>query len=72
MHYYSFEREIIPKDIEAFHYPNQKVGVLLHLENKKGEILLQQRALKPLMKIISLKKSVANMKKGMLALKIRL
>jgi len=33
-------------DIKDFKYPNQKLGVIAHIENANGEILLQQRGIK--------------------------
>ena len=46
MNFYSINDEAIFEDIEKFNYPNKKVGVIAHIENDKGEILLQQRGIK--------------------------
>lgn len=35
--------EVSFDDLKQFNYPNQKLGVIAHIENAKGEILLQQR-----------------------------
>lgn len=46
MKFYLLNHEATFEDIENFNYPNQKIGVIAHIENNKGEILLQQRGLK--------------------------
>lgn len=46
MKFYPINHEAIFDDIEKFDYPNQKIGVIAHIENDKGEILLQQRGIK--------------------------
>ncbi len=46
MKFYPINHEAIFDDIEKFDYPNRKVGVIAHIENDKGEILLQQRGIK--------------------------
>jgi 8-oxo-dGTP pyrophosphatase MutT (NUDIX family) len=46
MDYYVFARKVTLDDLKKFKYPNQKIGVIVHIENKKHEILLQQRGLK--------------------------
>lgn len=46
MTFYPIDHEVIFADIKKFEYPNQKVGVIAHIENDKGEILLQQRGVK--------------------------
>lgn len=46
MKFYSVDYELSFEDIEKFEYPNQKIGVIVHIENNKGEILLQQRGAK--------------------------
>ena len=43
MEFYKLNHEVNKKDLERFSYPNQKLGVIIHVENEKGEILLQQR-----------------------------
>ena len=46
MHFYSLDHEASFEDLKKFNYPNQKIGVIAHIENKDGEILLQQRGVK--------------------------
>ena len=46
MHFYSMDHEASFEDLKKFNYPNQKVGVIAHIENENGEILLQQRGVK--------------------------
>ena len=43
MHFYLLDHEATFKDLKKFNFPNQKVGVIVHIENSNGEILLQQR-----------------------------
>lgn len=42
MHYYKLDHEATWDDIKHFNYPNQKLGVIAHIQNKGG-LLLQQR-----------------------------
>ena len=46
MEFYKLDREANITDIEAFNYPNQKIGVIAHIEDELGNILLQQREIK--------------------------
>lgn len=46
MKFYPINHEAIFDDIKKFDYPNRKIGVIAHIENDKGEILLQQRGVK--------------------------
>lgn len=46
MTFYPINHEVIFSEIEKFNYPNRKIGVIAHIENDKGEILLQQRGVK--------------------------
>lgn len=41
--FYKFDREITFNDIKKFNYPNQRIGVIIHIENDERKILLQQR-----------------------------
>lgn len=43
MEFSLLNHEITLKDVEKFDYPNSKYGVIVHIENDKGELLLQQR-----------------------------
>ena len=43
MNFYLLDHEITFKDLKKFNFPNQKIGVIVHIENSAGEILLQQR-----------------------------
>ncbi len=46
MQFYSLNHEASFEDLKKFNYPNQKIGVIAHIENENGEILLQQRGVK--------------------------
>lgn len=46
MTFYPIDHEATFADVKKFEYPNQKIGVIAHIENNKGEILLQQRGIK--------------------------
>lgn len=46
MDFYPINCEATFEDIERFNYPNRKIGVIAHIENDKGLILLQRRGIK--------------------------
>lgn len=46
MEFYKLDHEANITDIESFNYPNQKIGVIAHIEDELGNILLQQRGIK--------------------------
>jgi len=46
MEFYLLDHEATFDDLKSFDFPNQKIGVIAHIENDKGEILLQQRGVK--------------------------
>ena len=46
MEFYLIDHEATLEDIEKFHFPNQKVGVIAHIETLDGKVLLQQRGVK--------------------------
>ena len=46
MKYEKLDHEATFEDLKKFSYPNQKIGIIAHIENEKGEILLQQRGSK--------------------------
>lgn len=46
MEFYKLDHEANITDIETFNYPNQKIGVIAHIEDELGNILLQQRGIK--------------------------
>lgn len=46
MEFSLLDHEVTLKDVEKFSYPNTKYGVIAHIENDKGELLLQQRGFK--------------------------
>lgn len=46
MNFYLLNHEATFEDLKRFNFSNQKVGVIAHIENAKGEILLQQRGKK--------------------------
>ena len=43
MHFYLLDHEATFEDLKKFNFPNQKIGVIAHIENSEGKILLQQR-----------------------------
>ena len=43
MEYYVLDHEATMDDIKRFNFPNQKLGVIVHIEDKSKKILLQQR-----------------------------
>ncbi len=43
MNFYLLNHEATFEDLKQFNFSNQKIGVIAHIENKNGEILLQQR-----------------------------
>lgn len=43
MDYKKLEHEATFEDLKNYNFPNQKIGIIAHIENDKGEILLQQR-----------------------------
>ena len=46
MEYYVLDHEATMDDIKRFNFPNQKLGVIVHIEDKNKKILLQQRGAK--------------------------
>lgn len=46
MEFYKLDHEANITDIETFNYPNQKIGVIAHIEDELENILLQQRGIK--------------------------
>lgn len=46
MDFYTLNHEATFEDIKKYNYPNQKIGVIAHIENDNNEILLQQRGIK--------------------------
>lgn len=46
MEFYLIDHEATVEDIEKFHFSNQKVGVIAHIETLDGKVLLQQRGVK--------------------------
>lgn len=46
MDYKKIERESTLEALKEYNFQNQKIGVIAHIENDKGEILLQQRGSK--------------------------
>ncbi len=43
MNFYLLNHEATYEDLKNFNFSNQKVGVIAHIENSDGDILLQQR-----------------------------
>ena len=46
MEFFKLNHNITFDDLNQFKYTNQKIGVIAHIENEQGEILLQQRGIK--------------------------
>jgi len=46
MKYYKMDHIVTNEDINKFEFENQRVGVIVHIEDEKGNILLQQRGKK--------------------------
>lgn len=46
MKFYKIDHSINSEDIQKFNFENQRVGVIAHIEDENGRILLQQRGLK--------------------------
>lgn len=44
--FYKMNNAINSEDIKKFNFENQRIGVIAHIENKDGKILLQQRGTK--------------------------
>ena len=46
MKFYNIDHSVNSEDIKKFNFENQKIGVIAHIEDERGKILLQQRGLK--------------------------
>ncbi len=46
MNFYLLNHEATSADLKKFDFSNEKIGVIAHIENENGEILLQQRGIK--------------------------
>lgn len=46
MNFYKMDHEVTNVDLQKFNFENQRIGVIVHIENKEGKILLQQRGVK--------------------------
>ena len=46
MDFFFFFYEATSEDIKNYDYPNRKIGVIVHIKNDNGDILLQQRGSK--------------------------
>lgn len=46
MKYYKMDHKVTNEDINKFEFENQRVGVIVHIEDENGNILLQQRGKK--------------------------
>ena len=46
MKFYKIDHSVNSEDIKKFNFENQKIGVIAHIEDERGKILLQQRGLK--------------------------
>lgn len=43
MEFYKIDHDVSSQDIKKFDFENKRVGVIVHIEDEKGKILLQQR-----------------------------
>ena len=46
MKFYKMDHSINKEDIQKFNFENQRIGVIAHIEDENGRILLQQRGVK--------------------------
>jgi len=46
MKYYKMNHKINSEDVQKFNFENQRIGVIVHIEDNDGKILLQQRGVK--------------------------
>ena len=46
MRLYKMDHEVSNLDLQKFNFENQRLGVIVHIEDEKGKILLQQRGVK--------------------------
>lgn len=46
MKFYKLDHFVNNGDIRNFNFDNQRIGVIAHIEDENGKILLQQRGLK--------------------------
>ena len=46
MDFFKLNHEATSEDIKNYDYPNRKIGVIVHIKNDNGDILLQQRGSK--------------------------
>lgn len=46
MDFFKLNHEATSEDIKNYNYPNRKIGVIVHIKNDNGDILLQQRGSK--------------------------
>lgn len=46
MKFYKLNHEVNNTDLQKFNFENQRIGVIIHIEDNNGKILLQQRGIK--------------------------
>ena len=46
MKFYKMNHSVNSEDIQKFNFENQRIGVIVHIEDNNGKILLQQRGVK--------------------------
>lgn len=46
MEFYKMDHKVNNKDLQKFNFENQRLGVIIHIEDDDGKILLQQRGIK--------------------------
>lgn len=46
MKFYKMDREVSNLDLQKFDFENKRLGVIVHIEDENGKILLQQRGAK--------------------------
>ncbi len=46
MKFYKMNHEVTNADLQKFNFENQRIGVIVHIEDNNGKVLLQQRGVK--------------------------
>lgn len=46
MEFYKVNQRLENLDLEKYQYPNRRIGVIVHITDENGKILLQQREIK--------------------------
>ena len=46
MNFYNLDHKVTKEDLQKLNFENKRIGVIVHIEDDSGKILLQQRGLK--------------------------